>query len=698
MIINGNNAEIQRNDLLQENAFKIKATGKAFQILSDGLYADKIRAVIRELSCNAYDAHVAAGNTHEQFAVHLPSALEPFFSVRDFGIGLSKEAVVEIFTTYFESTKTTSNDFIGALGLGSKSPFSYVDAFTVISRWNGTKYSFTAFIGEDDMPKIALLGEEPTTDGNGLEVSMPVRQGDYREFETKAVAVLSRFNPQPKISGVPNFKFQERKILLEGSGWRLLDQFDRWGGASTTAAAVQGNIAYPLTQSALTQLKREYQVVINYPFEFEFNIGELEIAASREALGYKRNTIGNIQKAIDNLYAELPSKFEDRFKNAKTGWEGRLVWYELFQQSSNMSYLLREMSVTNKLKFRVGNQDITTNYVDVEYAKYPSLVVTRYGAYSSASKYVASQMSKNSKFSTQATPEVEFFTNDLPKGSIARLRQYVKTSGNQNKTVYFVEGDEADVKKFFVDLGDPTTKATSTLDKPIRNPANPRISCRELKPNSWGGYGWTEVADLDYENETGYYVHHLRGRPVHDEKAIEYFDDIVALAIKLKLINKDDKIVGVNARLRDKLAETDGDWIDLVQHLTDSFNTQVSATCGLADSLATSRALETFQTNNYYARRITDAIARHVGELDQKSPFVEFMSQYRDGAKIKLNDMQNMAEKLNVKLPVTNGGYDFAKKYDELIKKYPMLSLIQAYSFSDKQAKDMIQYINLLDK
>jgi hypothetical protein len=698
MIINGNNAEIQRNDLLKENAFKIKATGKAFQILSDGLYADKIRAVIRELSCNAFDAHIAAGKKNEPFAVHLPSALEPYFSVRDFGIGLSMDAVMHIFTTYFESLKSDSNDFIGGLGLGSKSPFSYVDAFTVISRWNGIKYSFTAFIGEDDMPKIALLGEEPTDEGNGLEVSMPVRQGDYREFETKAVAVLSRFSPQPTVTGVPNFKFQERKILLEGSNWRLLDQFDRWGGAATTAAAVQGNIAYPLTASALTQLKREYQVVLGYPFEFDFNIGELEIAASREALGYKRNTIANIQKAIDVMYAELPSKFEDRFKNAKTGWEGRLVWFELFQQHSNLSYLLRELTASNKLKFHVGGQDITTNYIDLEWHKYPSLVVTRYGCYSSASKFVAANMSKNAKFSTQATPSIEFFLSDLPKGSIARLRQYVKTAGNQDKTVYFVEGDDKDVKAFLSDLGSPETKVTSTLDKPIRNPANPRVSCRELKPNTWGGFGWNEVDDFDYENETGYYVHHLRGRAVHEEKAIEYFDDIVSLAIKLKLINKTDKIVGVTARLRDKLAETDGDWVDLVKHLTDSFNTQVSATGGLADSLATSRALELFQTNNYYGRRIADAVAKHSSLLDQKSPFLEFITQYRNAAGIKLNDLQNMAEKLNVKLPVTTGGFNFAVEFDTLLKRYPMLSLIQAYSFNDKQAKDMVQYINLLDK
>lgn len=40
--------------------FRIRNSAKAFNILSSGLYANKIRAIIRELSCNAVDSHVAA--------------------------------------------------------------------------------------------------------------------------------------------------------------------------------------------------------------------------------------------------------------------------------------------------------------------------------------------------------------------------------------------------------------------------------------------------------------------------------------------------------------------------------------------------------------------------------------------------------------------------------------------------------------
>ncbi len=118
--------------------FRIRNSAKAFNILSSGLYANKVRAIIRELSCNAVDSHVAAGKADVPFDVHLPNAIEPWFSIRDYGTGLSHDQVTNIYTTYFESTKTGSNDFIGALGLGSKSPFSYNDIFTVTNVKDGS--------------------------------------------------------------------------------------------------------------------------------------------------------------------------------------------------------------------------------------------------------------------------------------------------------------------------------------------------------------------------------------------------------------------------------------------------------------------------------------------------------------------------------------------------------------------------------
>ena len=131
MIVSHDTHEVTLSNVSSTGEFKIRNSARAFSILSSGLYSNKIKAIIRELSCNALDSHIASGNTDATFEVHLPSVLEPWFSVRDFGTGLDGDQVTNIYTTYFESTKTGSNDFIGALGLGSKSPFSYTENFTL---------------------------------------------------------------------------------------------------------------------------------------------------------------------------------------------------------------------------------------------------------------------------------------------------------------------------------------------------------------------------------------------------------------------------------------------------------------------------------------------------------------------------------------------------------------------------------------
>ena len=61
MKLHTNTNTITKSENFVESNYSIDATAKAFAILSDGLYSNKILAVVRELSTNAYDSHVAAG-------------------------------------------------------------------------------------------------------------------------------------------------------------------------------------------------------------------------------------------------------------------------------------------------------------------------------------------------------------------------------------------------------------------------------------------------------------------------------------------------------------------------------------------------------------------------------------------------------------------------------------------------------------
>ncbi len=60
-ILSNDKRDVSISNDFKTSEFKIQASAKAFEILSSNIYTNKVRAVIREYNCNAYDAHVAAG-------------------------------------------------------------------------------------------------------------------------------------------------------------------------------------------------------------------------------------------------------------------------------------------------------------------------------------------------------------------------------------------------------------------------------------------------------------------------------------------------------------------------------------------------------------------------------------------------------------------------------------------------------------
>lgn len=306
----------------QSQVFKIKTTAQAFKILSSNLYSNKIRAIVRELSCNAVDSHKLANNP-DNFQVHLPTTFDPYFSVRDFGVGLSETDVFELYTSYFESTKSQSNDFIGALGLGSKSPFSYVDSFTIESIYNGEKKDYSAYISEAGVPTISLLNTTPCDGHNGIEVKIPVAESDFRRFKQEAEIVFYAFPVTPIITGAPDFidyKAVEKDIIrFTGTGWRMLKQMP--GPISNGAYGCQGCINYPLNEDILMEnagdeaMKKKLYFLFRNSFVVDFPLGSLDIAASREEISYDAKTVKTILSRLTEVYNEFVKDFDDKINS-----------------------------------------------------------------------------------------------------------------------------------------------------------------------------------------------------------------------------------------------------------------------------------------------------------------------------------------------------------------------------------------------
>jgi hypothetical protein len=312
-----NNQKVVETNMTGAGQFTIKASAKAFKILSDGLYSDKIRAVIRELSCNGLDSHTGAKKKDTPIDVHLPNSFEPWFSVRDYGLGLSKDNVMHLYTTYFESTKTESNDQIGALGLGSKAPFSYTDSFTVTSNFDGVKSIYTAYIGSSGEPAIQHLSDMETDEINGVEIKFGVQKSDFYAFREKAEITYRPFVVKPNISGNTEYtpKIHKGKVIYSGDDWRIYDTDSYYNNYKS---AIQGNIEYTIDKNNIDKLSEKAKFILDQTFVIDFDLGLLDISASRESLGYDKQTQKNIIDKLESVYDELVIKINESVKTSKS--------------------------------------------------------------------------------------------------------------------------------------------------------------------------------------------------------------------------------------------------------------------------------------------------------------------------------------------------------------------------------------------
>jgi hypothetical protein len=302
--------DVTRSGAFQERSFGIEANAKAFDILSSKIYTNVPLAIVRELSTNASDSHTDAGCPDKPFDVHLPNTLEPWFAIRDYGTGLSPEDVETVYTTYFKSTRSGSDDFTGCLGLGSKSPFAYTDQFTIISTWACHKYTYSAFKNEQGRPSLALLADCVTDEANGLEIKINIKPYESGNFVEAASKVYHFFRVKPNISGAKITLFDLKAEICNSNFTLFPSSYDI---DLPRITVVMGQVGYVADKEAdLGRLGHSGSLIINMP------MGSCSISASREELQYDPRTIKNVQAAIDNAITESKTELESRFANEKT--------------------------------------------------------------------------------------------------------------------------------------------------------------------------------------------------------------------------------------------------------------------------------------------------------------------------------------------------------------------------------------------
>lgn len=374
-------------------SFKIKASPRVFKILSS-FYSDPVGAIPRELGANAWDAHVAAKNTETKFLVHAPNELEPFFSIRDYGTGLSAENIDLIYTTYFESTKTNDNDSDGCMGLGSKTPFNYTENFTVTSWFGGKKSVYNCFVSEAGVPSILPVYEEASDEHTGMEIKFAVKKDDINTFITKITNAYFPFRHRPEIVGA-NITYPERKYLMltETFGVRDTD-----GYRSDQCRAFMGNYSYPIESSyVLSRMgynNPNYSKVANAfnsrRLDLFFNIGDLEVAPNKEQLQYDANhkTSDAIIARMEEAIVAMTDHVKKEIGTPATLWEA-MALYSKYNQSYDNPFSVFT-NIIGDIPVEFNGQQVKTSMQIVQVHSMCKLIsgtsTNNYGLYGSATE------------------------------------------------------------------------------------------------------------------------------------------------------------------------------------------------------------------------------------------------------------------------------------------------------------------------
>lgn len=592
MIITENtSAPVVSNVLAAPSKFKIKASAKAFKILS-GFYSEPILAIPRELGANAWDSHVKAGNTSQMFEVHAPNTLEPWFAIRDFGTGLSPDAIDTIYTTYFESTKTSDNDSDGCMGLGSKTPFNYTDNFNVTSFYKGKKYVYNCFIDETGSPNIMQIAAVDTSDKNGIEIKFGVKMSDISMWVEKISRAYEPFRYRPVITGA-KIMYPERKYVYQGTGWAMRETTDY----NRVSYAFMGNYCYPISSNIIQNIL--YKVDTNYrhasllshgSFDFFFNIGDLEVAPNKEQLQYddtNNKTADAIIAAIKIARKELEQSVLTNIEVPKTRWEA-MTLYLKYNNHGSPHFPVRNILGDIPIKFNGSRIDSS----GVNLYRFENLVNKNIDPHV-LEVYILTtgrinKFKKSTSICANLDKEVVVYYTNQPSLKKSRILHHIITNGYLDKRNIIAVVDTSVgnknvnvIKDYFGWSNDhvinveslpkpPVTRrekriavtnevAAYNLDGLISHYAPSKIENNRYAPS----VHWHRAGASFNSTETYYYIDFLYNDAVWKNKNINvHIDDIFQLFVKNKLNGSSNKIYCINKKNQNLLKI--GNWINVI--------------------------------------------------------------------------------------------------------------------------------------
>jgi len=699
---------IEKSGNFEESKFSIEASSKAFFILSDGLYSNKILAVVRELSTNAYDSHVDAGKRDVAFDVHLPTALNPVFFIRDYGTSMDNDSCMQLYTTYFRSTRNNSNDAVGCLGLGSKAPFAYSDSFTVEAYLDGKKRIYNAYKNEDGSPVFSLMHETDTNEVNGIKVSIQVNSNDVNRFNVEAAKVYEFFKVKPNFIG-EKVIFKKIDKVLTGDGW-YFDDNDH----SASNLIIMGQIAYPIDHFQIMgdgDNKEARFIQYSDGLRIFVNIGDVDITPSREALSYSKDTKINIKNIVNSITSEIASKIEDQIKSQPSLYKARIKYVQISDQCSSIKNAIESLQKS----ITWNGQKLFDNIINESINIKDKLSLTFLNK-SSYRKKINS--SKDVEF-INFTGDMKVFVDDLTRGGLSRIKQFMREDqrayGDEQKCYVYKlkDGETVDSNGLYDILGG------ATKDDIVLTSSLPKITYDRTNSGSSDGLppvhiqvfneetGRFEECNMSVKYENAYYFTESKGNITLGYKDIDM--NYISNALNYMHKHYPDDVDGMmfyavkpSVIKNRKLAER-SNWSDAVDVVRTVFNKAVAdhkqdiIDCNIRFALSANRN-EKF-ANIFTATETDNEAKKIVAEYNEHEKRISSMRNDMELVRTISSTIPHCdtVDFSSIKIDSTK----FSKRFDEAIKKYPMLKVIANMGYygtvSQNDIKIVADYVDTIE-
>lgn len=651
MLLQSNKQVVETSDIGETFNFQIKTNSKAFDILIDKLYSNKIAAVIREISTNAYEAHQMVGKEDVPFMVILPNYNCQEFIVRDYGPGLTPNQIKKIYTVLFESTKDNSNNLGGCFGLGSKSPFAYQDSFTITSFINGIAHYYTVFRNNERIPTVKYIGEAETTEENGIEVKVPVRSADITEFKNSAQNIYKWFKTKPKVMGQAGLSLDRLKPTISGDKWEY--RYDPYG----RSYAVMANVAYEIPSSLQIQ-----NGIVMF-----FDIGEVEPEPSRESLSLNNQTKKAILDRLELIKKECTEEVQKKIDKCDNFWD-----FTAAVES------LESVPFVNKSSLKWHNPATKT---DMQYGHKFTFDRTKLEL---KEQINTKSINEIWGYSFQASGGTVFIEDDNPKFKAGRLRT-LHYDRSKTTVYHFPAGSRDLVKKTFLVpdsyihllssiVPEKTATRSSGYGKTKVVKFKKSVSYKDYNSRYW------EDCKIDVKNESGYYV------PTYNNHIV---------------FNNNNINASVISNIRDQIGDTtefygfrssikaNSNWTNYLDHLVKLINDYISKNTVLQYKEIAEKWRTISSTYSGYGNLIANMKMMKTKNFDEILKEVSFISKAESDYNFLKSFRENVS-KLGIEVKTTYKS-TIEDDLETIRKKYPLLN---SYLFNSKDKSELFHYMN----